>query len=137
MTLPVGLFKQCIAHFKENHFGINHAIRDESHFCRQIFLDSQSWEQAKKIQIEFLFFPFLKLAKIYNFCYLISFFKLQFFIKLYEIFTPYNFNPNKSGIGGKPPTFVQNDFTPWCLKLNIFYKSDMGHKLYDHSFWIL
>ena len=21
-------------------------------------------------------------------------------------------NPNKSGIGGKPPTFVQNDFTP-------------------------
>ena len=26
------------------------------------------------------------------------------------------FNPNKSGIGGKPPTFVQNDFTPWCLK---------------------
>ena len=32
-----------------------------------------------------------------------------------------NFNPNKSGIGGKPPTFVQNDFTPWCLKLNIFF----------------
>ena len=23
-----------------------------------------------------------------------------------------SFNPNKSGIGGKPPTFVQNDFTP-------------------------
>ena len=22
------------------------------------------------------------------------------------------FNPNKSGIGGKSPTFVQNDFTP-------------------------
>ena len=27
---------------------------------------------------------------------------------------PFNlgFNPNKSGIGGNPPTFVQNDFTP-------------------------
>ena len=23
-------------------------------------------------------------------------------------------NPNKSGIEGIPPTFVQNDFTPWC-----------------------
>ena len=23
-----------------------------------------------------------------------------------------SFNPNKSGIGGKPQTFVQNNFTP-------------------------
>ena len=28
-------------------------------------------------------------------------------------------NLNKRGIGGK--TFLQNDFTPWCLKLNIFF----------------
>ena len=46
------------------------------------------------------------------------------------------FNPNKRGIGEKSPTFVQNDFTPWCLKLNIFKKSEMGHKLYDQSFLI-
>ena len=45
-------------------------------------------------------------------------------------------NPNKSGIGGQPPPFVQNDFTPWCCKLNIFKKSDMGCKLYGYSFWI-
>ena len=32
-----------------------------------------------------------------------------------------SFNPNKSDIGEKTPTFVQYDFTPWCLKLNIFF----------------
>ena len=39
-------------------------------------------------------------------------------------------NPaNKRGVGEKTPTFVQNEFTPWCLKLNIFLKSGMGYKL--------
>ena len=39
------------------------------------------------------------------------------------------FNPNQSGIGGKPPTFDQNDFTPWCLKLNIFLKIWYGSQI--------
>ena len=34
---------------------------------------------------------------------------------------PIALNPIKRGIGGKPPTLVQNNFTPWCLKLNIFF----------------
>ena len=38
-------------------------------------------------------------------------------------------NPNKSGIGGKPPTFVQNDITPWCLKPNIFKKILYGSQI--------
>ena len=38
-----------------------------------------------------------------------------------EIFKLKCFNPNKQGIGEKSPTFVQNNFTPWCLKLNIFF----------------
>ena len=38
-------------------------------------------------------------------------------------------NPNQRGIGGKPPTFVQNDFTPWCLKLNIFLKIWYGSQI--------
>ena len=28
--------------------------------------------------------------------------------------------PNKRGIGEKAPTFVQNDFTPWCVKLMMY-----------------
>ena len=38
-------------------------------------------------------------------------------------------NPNKMGIGEKSPTFIQNDFTPWCLKLNIFLKIRYGSQI--------
>ena len=43
-----------------------------------------------------------------------------------------NANPAiKSGIGIQVPTFVQNGFTPWCLKLIIYLEIwyDMGHNL--------
>ena len=52
--------------------------------------------------------------------------------KMYLVVYPY-----QRGIRWKPPTFVQNDFTPWCLILNIFFLSGTGCKLYEHSFWIL
>ena len=39
------------------------------------------------------------------------------------------FNPNIRDIGEKSPTFVQNNFTPWCFKLNIFLKIRNGSQI--------
>ena len=45
-------------------------------------------------------------------------------------------NPaNKRGVGEKTPTFVQNEFTPWCLKLNIFLKIWYGLQIVGKFFF--
>ena len=52
------------------------------------------------------------------------------FLFLFTVTKPFSsFNPNKQGIGEKSPTFVQNNFTPWCLKLNIFKKIRNGSQI--------
>ena len=47
------------------------------------------------------------------------------------------FNPNKRGIGEKSPTFVQNNFTSWCLRLNIFVLIWYGSQIVWHIFFNL